>query len=130
MPTEYVMVFHPFIDMTIQPALHFMKLLRILLLLLFLALGSMLLIRAATPDGRPYDNSKPPTLSLPVAYQLAVTALGSDTNRFHCVGASITMDFGAPRWSFTFYDTNTPPKWKCMTVDFGGKTEPDYGIRS
>jgi len=107
-----------------------MKLLRILLLLLFLALGSMLLIRAATPDGRPYDNSKPPTLSLPVAYQLAVTALGSDTNRFHCVGASITMDFGAPRWSFTFYDTNTPPELKCMTVDFGGKTEPDYGIRS
>jgi len=128
MPTEYVMVFHPFIDMTIQPALHFMKLLNLLLLLL-LAFGSILLIRAAMPALTHYDNSKPPTLSLPVAYQLAVTALGSDTNRFHCVGASITMDFGAPRWSFTFYDTNTPPKWKCMTVDFGGKTQQDYGIR-
>ena len=106
-----------------------MKLLHLLLLLLILAFGSMLLTRAATPALRHYDNSKRPTLSLPVAYQLAVTALGSDTNRFHCVGAGITMDFGAPRWSFTFYDTNTPPREKCMTVDFGGKTEEDYGIR-
>jgi hypothetical protein len=106
-----------------------MKLLHLLLLLLVLAFGSMLLTRAATSDLRPYDNSKPPTLSLPAAYQLAVAALGSDTNRFHCVGASIIMDFGAPRWSFTFYDTNTPPRSKCMTVDFGGKTQQDYGIR-
>ena len=79
--------------------------------------------------GPPYDNSKSPTLSLPDAYQLATTALGSATNQFHCVGASITTDFGAPRWSFTFYTTNTPPRWKCMTVDFGGKTEEDGGFR-
>jgi hypothetical protein len=77
----------------------------------------------------PYDNSKPPTLSLPAAYQLAVSALGSATNRFHCVSANITTDFDAPRWSFTFYSTNTPPKWKCMTVDFGGKTQEDNGLR-
>jgi len=77
----------------------------------------------------PYDNSKPPALSLPAAYQLAVVALGSATNQFHCVGASITTDFGAPRWSFTFYTTNTPPRWKCMTVDFGGKTQEDIGFR-
>jgi hypothetical protein len=77
----------------------------------------------------PYDNSKPPTLSLPAAYQFAIVALGSATNQFHCVGASITTDFGAPRWSFTFYSTNTPPRWKCMTVDFGGKTQEDNGVR-
>ena len=112
-----------------QAALHFMKLPHLLLWLFFLAFGSMLLIRAATPALTHYDNSKPPELALPAAYQLAATALGSDTNRLHCVGAGITMDFGAPRWSFTFYDTNTPPSGKCMTVDFGGKTQQDYGIR-
>ena len=77
----------------------------------------------------PYDNSKPPAISLPAAYQLAVSALGSATNQFHCVGAKLTTDFGAPRWSFTFYDTNKPPRWKCMTVDFGGKTQEDNGER-
>jgi len=79
--------------------------------------------------GQPYDKSKSPTLPLPSAYQLAVAALGSTTNQFHCVGASITTDFGAPRWSFTFYSTNSPPRWKCMTVDFEGKTEADNGFR-
>jgi hypothetical protein len=77
----------------------------------------------------PYDNSKPPALSLPAAYQLAAVALGSATNQFHCVAASITTDFGAPRWSFTFCSTNTPPKTRWMTVDFGGKTQEDNGYR-
>jgi hypothetical protein len=108
-----------------------MKLLHFLLLLLVLAFGSMLPIRAGTnfdvdDNPPPYDNSKPPTLSLPAAYQLAVTALGSDTNQFHCVGASITTDSGEPRWLFKFFDTNTPPKWKRMTVNFSGKTKLDY----
>jgi hypothetical protein len=79
--------------------------------------------------GPPYNNTKPPGLSLPAGYELAVTALGSATNQFHCVGASITTDFGAPRWSFTFYSTNTPPRWKCMTVDFGGNVQEDFGYR-
>jgi hypothetical protein len=77
----------------------------------------------------PYDNSKPPTLSLPVAYQFAVSALGSATNQFHCVAASITTDFGAPRWSFIFCSTNTPPRTRWMTVDFAGKTQEDNGLR-
>jgi hypothetical protein len=77
----------------------------------------------------PYDNSKTPTLSLPNAYQLAIAAIGSATNQFHCVDAKITTDFGNPRWSFDFYSTNTPPKWKCMTVDFSGKTQEDNGLR-
>jgi hypothetical protein len=76
-----------------------------------------------------YDNSKTPKLSLPDAYQLAAIALGSATNEFHCVSAGITMDFGAPRWSFIFYSTNTPPKWKSMTVDFDGKPQEDNGSR-
>jgi hypothetical protein len=77
----------------------------------------------------PYDNSKPPSLSLPAGYEIAMTALGSATNQFHCVSANITTDFGAPRWSFTFYSTNTPPRWKCMTVDFEGKSQEDNGLR-
>jgi hypothetical protein len=50
----------------------------------------------------PYNNAKPPTLSLPAAYQFAIVALGSATNQLHCTKASITTDFGAPRWSFDF----------------------------
>jgi hypothetical protein len=83
----------------------------------------------ATPVMPPYDNSKPPTLSLPVAYQRAVVALGSATNKLHCVKASITTDFGSPRWSFDFYAATIPPLKKCMTVDFGGNVEEDNGFR-
>ena len=87
----------------------------------------------------PYDNSKSPKLPLPAAYQIAVTALGSDSNRLHCVSAGVTTDFGAPRWSFNFYSTNSPAYrvcptnmlqgWRCMTVDFDGKTQEDFGLR-
>jgi hypothetical protein len=77
--------------------------------------------------GPPYDNSKPPTLPLPAAYQLAFTALGSDTNQFYCVGAHLTTDFVQPRWSFTFCSTNKTQK--IMTVDFEGKVQEDHGVR-
>ena len=77
--------------------------------------------------GRPYDNSKPPALPLPAAYQLAFTALGSDTNQFYCIGAHLTTDFVQPRWSFTFYSTNQTQK--IMTVDFAGKVQEDHGLR-
>lgn len=80
--------------------------------------------------GPPYDNSKPPPLLLPAAYQFAVAALGSATNEFHCVSASMTRDFGAPRWSFRFYSTNQPPRWKCLTVDKAGNVQEDSGARS
>jgi len=66
----------------------------------------------------PYDNSKPPKLSLPDAYQLAVVAMGSATDQYHCVGASITTDFGDPRWSFTSCSTNKQTRTKWMAVDF------------
>lgn len=69
----------------------------------------------------PYDNAKPPAMSLPAGYELAVSALGSATNEFHCVSATISTDFGSPGWFFTFCSTNTPPKSKWVTVEFGGK---------
>jgi hypothetical protein len=69
----------------------------------------------------PYDISKPPSLSLPAGYELALTALGSATNQFHCISANVSTDFGSPGWFFTFYSTNTPPRNKFVTVEFGGK---------
>ena len=82
--------------------------------------------------GLPYNSSKPPTippptLPLPVAYQFAVTALGSATNQLYCVEAHITTDFGQPRWSFMFSSTNKTQK--IMTVDFEGKVQEDIGAR-
>ena len=96
----------------------------LLIILTVLALTSL-----ASLDVPPYDNSKPPKLPLPDAYQIAMKAMGSATNEFHCVGASITTDFGDPRWSFTFFSTNKmmPRRW--MTVDFSGKTQEDNGYR-
>jgi uncharacterized SAM-binding protein YcdF (DUF218 family) len=101
-----------------------LKLRYILICLLALALTSL-----ASFVMPPYDNSKPPKLSLPDAYQFAIVAMGPATNQFHCVGANITTDFGDPRWSFTFCSTNKmmPTRW--MTVDFSGKTQEDNGLR-
>jgi len=73
---------------------------------------------------QPWDNAKPPTLSLPAAYEVATTALGSATNEFHCISASIYSDaVVSPHggWLFTFCSTNTPPTSKYVTVEFGGK---------
>jgi hypothetical protein len=68
----------------------------------------------------PYNNSKIPTLLLDTAYDQANKALGSLTNQFHCVSARITTDFGPEgEWQFTFYSTNSIPKW--VTVEFKGK---------
>jgi hypothetical protein len=70
----------------------------------------------------PYDNSKPPTFSLPVAYERAVIALGSETNQFHCVNASVkTYSSPEGEWVFTFYSTNSRPKF--VTVEFNGKIQ-------
>ena len=68
----------------------------------------------------PYNHAKPPSISLPVAYERAANALGSATNQFHCISANVTADFGADgEWQFTFYSTNSRPKW--VTVEFNGK---------
>jgi hypothetical protein len=68
----------------------------------------------------PYSKSKIPSLSLPLAYEKAVTALGAATNQFHCISANVTTDFGPDgEWRFTFYSTNSRPKW--VTVEFNGR---------
>jgi len=72
----------------------------------------------------PYDTSKPPSLTIPAGYELAVSALGTATNQFHCISASIYTDaVVSPQggWLFTFRSTNAPPKSKFVTVEFGGK---------
>ena len=68
----------------------------------------------------PYYNSKPPGLSLPIAYERAAGALGPATNQFHCVSAKIETRFSSQgEWFFTFYSTNSHPKW--VSVEFNGK---------
>jgi hypothetical protein len=84
-------------------------------ILMFLLAMSMFGFSAEPP---PYDDSRAPTLSLPDAYQLAVTALGSATNSFHCINAHISTDFGAPGWQFRFCSTNKPAASKFVTVEF------------
>ena len=74
----------------------------------------------ATIIGPPYDNSKPPKMLLPIAYEHAMSALGSDTNQYHCMSAKVTTDFGPDgEWQFIFYSTNSKPKW--VSVEFNGK---------
>jgi hypothetical protein len=68
----------------------------------------------------PYDSTKPPSLSLPVAYELAAKTLGTATNQFYCSGARLDTDFGKPMWSFTFSTTNTPPHFQSVWVYFDG----------
>ena len=95
---------------------------------IFLSLFALATVLFAQVGGAPpYDNSKPPTLPLPAAYQFAFSALGSATNHLYCVEAHLTMDWGQPRWSFKFSSTNKTQK--IMTVDFGGKVQEDFGAR-
>jgi hypothetical protein len=102
------------------------RFMKTLYLPLLLSLAFLATTALAELLGKPYDDSKPPAIPLPAAYQLAVTRLGSATNQLHCVGACIRRDAsGESRWSFTFYDTNTPPKWRGILVDFKGGTAED-----
>jgi hypothetical protein len=73
----------------------------------------------------PWDNTKPPTLPLPVAYQLAVAKLGSATNQFHCVDARLSNDFGGPGWYFDFYSTNSSLLPRIFCVEFNGAVIED-----
>ena len=75
----------------------------------------------------PYDDSKPPTLTISSAYEQATAALGSETNALHCVGARLSTDFSLDGgWEFKFASTNKPPKLKYVTVDFDNKTYIHY----
>lgn len=83
----------------------------------------------ATIIGPPYDNSKPPKMLLPVAYEHAMSALGSDTNQFHCISANITAEFSDEGWYFTFCSTNSKAMPKLIVVEFNGKVIFDNGYR-
>jgi|GEM_PF-1268093 len=77
----------------------------------------------------PYNNSKPPKMSLPIAYERAVVALGTDTNQFHCVSATITTEFSDEGWYFTFCSINHITMPKLIVVEFNGKVIIDGGDR-
>lgn len=78
----------------------------------------------------PYNNSKAPSLTLPVAYEYAMAALGSTTNQFHCLSALVATDYGADgEWRFAFYSTNSQPKHKWVTVEFNGKIHIEDVLR-
>jgi hypothetical protein len=99
-----------------------MKLSRTLLILM--ASATVVFARAIAV----YDNAKPPAMSLPAGYDLAVKALGSSTNQFHCISAGLggsgtSTVIDGPVWLFTFCSTNIPQKHKWVAVGFGGKTD-------
>ena len=86
---------------------------------LIIVAGTM--IALASFVAPPYNNSKPPSLSLPTAYERAMNSLGTATNRFHCISAKVATTFSADgEWSFTFSSTNGVTKW--VAVEFNGKT--------
>ena len=78
----------------------------------------------AMPVWPSYDESKPPSLPLPVAYEKAMAALGQSTNQYHCVRASVSnMLVRDGEWDFTFTTsapTNGVPKNKQIGVYFDG----------
>jgi hypothetical protein len=75
----------------------------------------------------PCDKSKPPAVSLPDAYQQAMIGLGTRTNQYHCISATIPdvvpPVVTPPAWLFTFYSTNTPPKKWMAYVEMNVKHE-------
>ena len=71
-----------------------------------------------------YDETKPPSLPLPVAYEKAMAALGQSTNQYHCVRASVSNKLVRDgEWDFAF-TTSTPtngvPYTKDIVVYFDG----------
>ena len=53
-----------------------------------------------------YDGGTPPPVSLPEAYEIALTHIGSASNSFYCLSASCVADKGHRGWTFTFGNTN------------------------
>ena len=95
------------------------------LLLIVLAACSVVLAGGVWP----WDTAKPAPITLPVAYDRALVALGALTNEFHCFKAQVTTELSNNgEWQFVFYSTNTPPKSKMVYVDFNGHTQIDPAI--
>jgi hypothetical protein len=93
----------------------------------YVLFGSFLFVAAlvARPVMWPsYDEKKPPSLPLPVAYEKAMAALGQSTNQYHCVRASVSnMLVRDGEWDFTFTTatpTNGVPFNKNIVVYFDG----------
>ena len=80
----------------------------------------------------PYDYSKSPSLSLPAAYDRAIAALGSATNRYHCVRATVSTDyFRDGEWDFIFVTatpTNGTPSQKFLAVYFDGTVNTNVNL--
>jgi hypothetical protein len=53
-----------------------------------------------------YDGGTPPPVSLPEAYGIALTHIGSASNAFYCLSASCVDDKGHRGWTFKFGNTN------------------------
>ena len=67
------------------------------------------------------DETKPPTISLPDAYQLAIIKLGQATNQFHCVSASIDIGSSSQAgWYIDFNSTNASVEMRKLYVKFDG----------
>lgn len=78
----------------------------------------------------PYDKSKPPSLSLPVAYDHALSVIGAKTNELHCTSAELTTYFSSDgEWYFTFCSTNANARPKHIAVKFNGEAFLDNGLR-
>lgn len=100
----------------------------ILITLLFLAVMGFAGILPVGFAG--YDKTKPPALSLPDAYNRASTALGIETNQFHCISAEIKTEFSPDgEWYFVFFPRNTNTAPRCIAVQFSGKVIFDHGVR-
>jgi len=79
----------------------------------------------------PWDTAKPAPITLHVAYNRALVALGTLTNEFHCLSARVSTELSNNgEWEFVFYstNTNTPPKPKKVYVEFNGHTQIDPDI--
>jgi hypothetical protein len=93
----------------------------------YVLFGSFLFVAAlvARPVMWPrYDETKPPSLPLPVAYAKAMASLGQATNQYHCVRASVSNTLVRDgEWDFMFIastPTNGIPYSWPVAVDFNG----------
>jgi hypothetical protein len=69
------------------------------------------------------DPTTPPDPPLPLAYQTALQALGTETNTFYCVNAttlSLSEHLGSTEWQFDFFSTNG--QVRRVIVGSNGKT--------
>jgi hypothetical protein len=65
-----------------------------------------------------YPVEKPPALSLPDAYAIAVASFGPEKNKFHCTGAGCLISLSPDgEWAFSFHDTKGTHKTVVVFFD-------------